>query len=209
MKWWNNGSINKRAVVSPGPEFFSGRLYFKRSSPTKETREKTSHKLRGRPTWNKGIITGPESETTKLRKSIAAKRRDNSVYEGITPWNKGKVASSDPRVLSYTIKGRGQKRKGNYTKGNLHPSWNPNLKQYKRYRYEVMLITERNFAKHHRAINPNNFPRTLAGVPKGYHLDHIKSVKVGFLKNISPEDIAAKENLQMLPWIENIRKGSS
>jgi len=228
MKWWNNGTISRRSEVSPGEEFSTGRLYFERSSPTKETRQKMSVALKGRDAWNKGLATGPESEETKLRKSIAAKKRDNFNYKGRTPWNKGKSASDDLRILSYTTKQMGQKRTGNYDtsqtrwkdKGNpwygkdRSKDKSPRYKgeyhkrEYRDYRNRVSWLTENTYVKNMKTINPNNYPRTLSGVKGGYQLDHILSVAKGFFDKISPNAIAKAENLQMLPWIENVRKGS-
>lgn len=41
----------------------------------------------------------------------------------------------------------------------------------------------------------------------GWHLDHIVSVRTGFERGTPPEEIAHISNLQMLPAIDNIRKG--
>jgi|688.fasta_scaffold216471_3 hypothetical protein len=86
---------------------------------------------------------------------------------------------------------------------------NPNPSKFKRYRNKVEFLTEQTYVKFIEEINPNNHPRTLAGIQGGYHLDHIVSVKEGFINGWSPEKLADKENLQMLPWLENVRKGSN
>jgi hypothetical protein len=86
---------------------------------------------------------------------------------------------------------------------------NPNPSDFKRYRNKVEFLTEQTYVKFLEDINPNKFPRTLAGVEGGYHLDHIVSVKEGFINGWEPEKLADKENLQMLPWLENVRKSSN
>ena len=86
---------------------------------------------------------------------------------------------------------------------------NPNPSEFKRYRNKVEFLTEQTYVKFLEEINPNNFPRTLAGIQGGYHLDHKVSVKEGFINGWSPEKMADKDNLQMLPWLENVRKGST
>jgi hypothetical protein len=48
--------------------------------------------------------------------------------------------------------------------------------------------------------------RGLAGQLGAYHLDHIISIKYGFDNNIPAEQIGHISNLQMLPWLENIKK---
>jgi hypothetical protein len=79
--------------------------------------------------------------------------------------------------------------------------------EYRRYRNRVTKLTELNYITNKDKINPNNFKRTLAGVDGGYHLDHKISCRYGFENNISEEIISSTENLQMLPWKENVLKG--
>jgi len=75
------------------------------------------------------------------------------------------------------------------------------------YRRLVSRLTEETYVKYMNDINPNKYPRTLAGVNGGYQLDHITSVYSGFISGISVEEISNKTNLQMLPWLENVKKG--
>lgn len=79
--------------------------------------------------------------------------------------------------------------------------------EYRRYSNRVHVLTRKVYEEYHNEINPNGYPRGLAGQQGIYHLDHIISIRYGFDNNIPPEDIAVKENLQMLPWKENISKG--
>jgi len=72
--------------------------------------------------------------------------------------------------------------------------------------YEVRKLTEENYKEYKNIINPNNFNRTLNGVEGGYQLDHIISIKTGFLNNIPPEEIADINNLQIISWKENRKK---
>ncbi|QMP83884.1 MAG: hypothetical protein [Caudoviricetes sp.] len=83
----------------------------------------------------------------------------------------------------------------------------PNRPKYKQYQREVGKLTEENYAKNIEIINPDRVPRTLAGVSGGYQLDHKISVRYGFDNNIEISVIASPENLQMLPWLENVKKG--
>ena len=79
--------------------------------------------------------------------------------------------------------------------------------EYKRYSGRVHRLTKKIYESHKSEINPNNYPRGLAGREGVYHLDHIISIRYGFDNNIPPEEIAKLENLQMLPWKDNISKG--
>ena len=49
--------------------------------------------------------------------------------------------------------------------------------------------------------------RGLSGVSGAYQLDHIISKNYGFKNNIDPEIIGDIDNLQFIPWEENISKG--
>lgn len=78
--------------------------------------------------------------------------------------------------------------------------------KYKLYKHKVRYLTEKTYALYKNEINPNNYPRTLCGVDNGYQLDHVISVSECFKKNIPEDYCASKENLQMLSWIDNLRK---
>lgn len=93
--------------------------------------------------------------------------------------------------------------------GSEHPKWNPNRKEFLKYRDQVQKITEETYRQFKHFINPNNVPRTLCGTINGYQLDHKISVKTGFENNIAPEIIGALNNLQMLPWLDNLTKSNN
>ena len=42
-----------------------------------------------------------------------------------------------------------------------------------------------------------------------HHIDHMYSISQGFLNNVPPKTIGHFSNLQMLPAVKNITKGSS
>lgn len=77
---------------------------------------------------------------------------------------------------------------------------------YRKYRNRVATLTERSYVTHQNDINPNNHPRTLAGVEGGYQLDHKIAVRHGFDQGLSEEVISDKDNLRMLPWRDNLMK---
>lgn len=80
-------------------------------------------------------------------------------------------------------------------------------KTYKGYRASVSKLTEQVYAEYIDEINPNRYPRTINGVEGGYQLDHVESVRNCFDAGHPPEYAARKENLQMLPWKDNLMKG--
>lgn len=76
---------------------------------------------------------------------------------------------------------------------------------WEEYRTKVRRLTEQTYKKHKFEINPLNLKRGV----HTYHLDHKMPIIEGFLQGIPAEQIAAKENLQILPAFDNISKGRS
>jgi hypothetical protein len=81
-----------------------------------------------------------------------------------------------------------------------------NKKDWEIYSRKVRYLTELEYSKYHKEINPKNYPRTLCGVEGGYQLDHIVSITESFKTYVSCEECASKKNLQMLPWKDNLNK---
>lgn len=93
-------------------------------------------------------------------------------------------------------------------RGPKHHRWNPNKSEFKVYRRLVQNETEKIYRMHGQIINPHNLPRRKCGIEGGYQLDHKVSVREGFEKKIPACEIAHINNLQMLPWKENRKKGA-
>jgi len=79
---------------------------------------------------------------------------------------------------------------------------------FRRYKNLVCRLSEETYVRHIELINPERHPRTLAGVEGGYQLDHKISIKRGFLDGMEPQHLAVPENLQMLPWRDNLKKSA-
>lgn len=85
----------------------------------------------------------------------------------------------------------------------------PDTPQYVRFRNSVAKLTEKVYKEHKSIINPNDYPRTIAGTEGGYQIDHKTSIRFGFDNGLSIEELCEVTNLQMLPWRENVVKGAS
>lgn len=101
------------------------------------------------------------------------------------------------------------KRKRTRVQRGLEMSHNL-IKSFKQYSRIVRCLTDTVYKNNKHIINPKNLPRVSASIGKqrgGYQVDHIISVKHGFLNNIPPHVIADVSNLQMLHWRDNLKKG--
>lgn len=79
---------------------------------------------------------------------------------------------------------------------------------YRKYNTTIRRLTEHTYKQYKDEINPTGYVRGRG--KSGYHVDHILSIKDGYLNCIPPEIMASKCNLQMLPGLENsIKQGRS
>lgn len=71
------------------------------------------------------------------------------------------------------------------------------------YMFEVGRLTEINYKKYKKLINPNGYKRGKFS----YHIDHVFSKYEGFKNNIDPEIISSHINLNMVKSDYNLTKG--
>jgi len=76
------------------------------------------------------------------------------------------------------------------------------LNEFKLYKRKVISVTKKQPI--HLLQNFNK--RGVSGIDGNYHLDHKFSIVEGFKQNISPEFIGNINNLEFIPWIENVKK---
>ena len=94
-------------------------------------------------------------------------------------------------------------KKKSHTKPGLRKDTTP---EFVRYRNTVHRLSNKVYHENRDLINPNNHPRTLAGVEGGYQLDHIYTVKDGFENDVPPEQLSVLENLRVIPWKDNLAR---
>lgn len=165
----------------------------------RDKRRQTNFDRYGNPTFNNPCsISASKLSWTKERKQEFLDKLHASLG-GMTL-----VEYRDKFAKGWLIKRKETKvRKGLELPSNQIPA-------FVRYRRRVDYLTNVTYKKHKNIINPKKLPRVTATVGKqrgGYQVDHIISVKHGFINNIPPEIIADVSNLQMLSWLQNIRKG--
>ena len=89
--------------------------------------------------------------------------------------------------------------------GENHPRWNPDKSAMDEYRSEVYKYTRLQPIE---LLNDFDKPRGLCGVKDAYQLDHIISIKEGFVAGIDAETIGDFANLRFIPWEQNLKKMS-
>jgi len=144
--------------------------------------------------WNKGKKGLQKHSNETLEKMSKNNQGEKNPMYGVEPWNKGK--KTGPRSEETKIKmSQTCKEKRGY-----------DISEFRKFRGKVNYLTEQIYNENKGIINPDDLPRSVAGVNGGYQIDHIQSVKECFDKGMSPEYCSRIENLQMLPWEENRKK---
>lgn len=82
------------------------------------------------------------------------------------------------------------------------------LNEYRHFKNRTYRLSDCTYHDNIELINPNLHPRTRHGVKGGWQLDHIVTVREGFDKGMSPEELSVVGNLRMLPWRENVGRNS-
>jgi hypothetical protein len=80
------------------------------------------------------------------------------------------------------------------------------MAKYKDYRLLVNKLTRRTYIKNRYIINPDGLKIGRAGVLDAHHIDHIVPVIHCYLNDVAPEVCASLENIQLLPWLDNLSK---
>jgi len=150
---------------------------------------------KGEIAWNKGL----KGVCTGWKLSEETKRKMSLTHTGTT-----KTLEVRQKISAKQI---GVPKPTSGVRGPKHHRWNPNKSEFKEYRRLVQCTTEMLYRANRRIINPQDYPRRKCGVEGGYQLDHKVSVREGFEKKIPVCEIAHINNLQMLPWQENRKKG--
>lgn len=130
---------------------------------------------------------------------IAESRRKNGTYK-LTDDHKQKI--SENTVFSNTGKNHVRIKKILEENSITYEEYLNKLNDYERYKREVMNLTKRLDV----SSLDNYDKRGRAGVSGAYHLDHKIEISEGYVKGISPRELAKIDNLQFIPWEENMKK---
>ena len=139
-----------------------------------------------------------EKKYVNAHTKMGCKCPDGHVYK--VTWNNWQQGKRCPRCEDINFSKR--------FSGNNSWHWkdysDKELQEFNNYKNEVWRLSERNYKKFNKIINPLNLLRGR----KKYHLDHIYSIFDGFCNNIPANIISHVDNLQMLLERDNISKSS-
>jgi hypothetical protein len=151
-----------------------------------------------------GINKSSETRRQQYKEGVrkqwnAGKRMTDKWHEHYRQKNWGSVIRN--KKISEKLKEHTAKRLGYES----WQHWYDTLPGRKRYYYNVWQLTEQ--VVH---MIPGYDPelRGIAGKEGAYQVDHIISIADGYRRSIPPEEIAELENLQFIPWRDNLMKGS-
>lgn len=130
---------------------------------------------------------------------IVESRRKNGTYK-LTEEHKQKI--SEITIFSETGKNHVRVKKILKEYDITYDEYLSRMDDYSRYKREVMNLTNRLDV----SSLENYEKRGKAGIFGAYHLDHKIEISEGYVRKINPEEIAKIENLQFIPWEENIKK---
>jgi len=88
------------------------------------------------------------------------------------------------------------------TQGITYDEYLSKMDDYSRYKREVMNLTKMVDV----SSLENSDKRGKAGVNGAYHLDHKLEISEAYIMGIDPIDVASIDNLQFIPWEENMKK---
>jgi len=141
------------------------------------------------------------SEANKGNPKITGRPKGSKNNPNYIPHNRGKSENiknigwhkKETRMLQIA-------RRNGY---DTYKEYRDSLPEWKAYTVDVWRVTNQQPLD----LLENIDKRGVNGQDGAYTLDHRVSIKRGFIENIPPEEIGHIDNLQMLPWEENITKG--
>jgi len=135
------------------------------------------------------------------REKLESEGFTNSEIDSIIKETRG-VCSREKMGVEEFVKRIAKTRKTFEQKG----MWIPleNMSDYELYRRRVWKETNRN----NLLSLKNSEKRGLAGTEVAYHLDHKYSIQQGYINGVPPELIGSINNLEFIPWEDNVKKQS-
>jgi hypothetical protein len=134
--------------------------------------------------------------TDKTKEKIRQSNLEHWAENERVPWNKGKKGLQ-------VAWNKGKKKQESL---EIISRDDPVYSNFRKYRNRVAVRTRKVYEQFKDEINPQNLLLGKCGIEGAYQIDHKISVRMGFEQGISIEEISSKENLQIIPWLDNVKK---
>lgn len=142
--------------------------------------------------------------STEWKQKISESNKKTKANQTIIPWNKGVTKDMHPGMNAVSV---AQKNLAELQIQKVIPSSHHAYTNYISYRSRVSSRSKRIYEKNKKMLNPNGFVIGRFG-ENVYHIDHIYPTLEGFRRNVPIEIIASLDNLQVLPYSENVAKSN-
>lgn len=135
---------------------------------------------------------------------LSESNRKTKSTQTITAWNKGLTKETHLGMLAVS---NAQKKLAEEQIQKIIPTNDPVYSNLRRYRSRIVSRSNYTYRKNKHVLNPNNYTIGTHG-ENVYHLDHIYPVSIAFKYNVPIELMSSIENLQLLPYNNNIKKSN-
>jgi hypothetical protein len=138
------------------------------------------------------------------KQKLSESNKKTKATQTIIAWNKGVTKEMHPgmKAVSEAQKKLAEEQMQKVILESHHAYVN-----YASYRIRVTSRSKRIYEKHKHLLNPSDLPIGKFG-DGVHHIDHIYPTLEGFRRNIPIEIMAGIDNLQVLPYNENIAKSN-
>lgn len=134
----------------------------------------------------------------KTRAKIKQSNIDHWAENERIPWNKGKTGVQVPW----------NKGKGGYTGTPRRKISEAEYEDYSRYKRAVYSASRKTYKLNEVALNPDGKLLGRCGTKDAYQIDHLIPISTGYLHKIPVTSMSIVENLQILPWKDNLKKSN-
>lgn len=156
------------------------------------------------PSMKKKNGNGNKGRVCTWRDKLSESNRATKSTQTIIPWNKGITKDQHPGMMAVSL---AQKKLAEEQMQKVIPTNDPVYNNFKKYRNRIVSRSNYIYKKNKELLNPHNYTIGKFG-ENVYHLDHIYPVSEAFKYNVPIELMASVENLQLLPYDENVRKSN-
>jgi hypothetical protein len=135
---------------------------------------------------------------------LSESNKETKSKQIIVPWNKGITKDQHPGMMAVAI---AQKKLAVAQMEKIIPSNDPVYSNFRKYRNRIVTRSNLTYRLNESLLNPVGYKIGKFGKDI-YHLDHIYPISEGFKYNVPIEVMSSVENLQLLPYAENVSKSN-